>query len=549
MSDAIKKRLFALQGQMETMRSPWEGMWKEINELILPRKSDVGTGSPGIYRERRRYDSTGMNGNERLATSIVGYMTPQVLDWFELNLPMPGGKTNPRVEAWAQQVAQKMHEAIQQSNFASEFEESLLDLGAPGTGTLFVDKAPNKNGRFGGLAHQSWAIGEYWITEGPDGLVNRVHRQSEFTAEQMAEKFGLENLHEKTQTFIKEEKPFAKAMVLQAIWKKADGESLSTKTDKFPIANVFLDMTNKHILSIGGFYEFPVVVGRWRKASGETWGRGPGMTALPDVQVLNEADKLGLQAWSNQILPPILQLHEGVIGKPDLRSRRINTITEKGALDFLVAPSDINVDMIRRQEKQASVREIFFMDQINFIPDRGKTPPTATEVQARLNMMLQILGPTLHRIEWEMLMPYINRVFQILWRAGEIPEPPQEVLELAKQTGGRLIITFTGPIARARRQADGAAIDNFLQRVSVVGQIDPNVMDIINTEEIVRQVAKLEGVKQSVFRTLDEIEQKQKARQQELAQQQQLMNAKLAGDAAKSITQAQAVGAGEEGMV
>lgn len=545
----LLNRLLSLHSVMVTERQPWEGVWKEINELMLPRKSDVGTGNPGVYRERKRYDSTAMNGNERMAASIVGTMTPQTLDWFELSMGEDeNGRVDPEAERWAQLVASKMHKAIQQSNFASELEEAVLDMGAPGTGALFTDKAPRKQGRFGGLAFQAWTIGEYWVTEGVDGLVNRVHRAADFTAEQLLEKFGEPALHDKVKDALKDGKKLQKFRVLQCVWKKAEGESLNKKTDKFSVANVYIDLTSKHVLSIGGFYEFPTAIGRWRKASGEVYGRGPGMTALPDVQVLNEADKLGVQSWANQILPPLLQLHEGVMGKPDLRSRRINTITEKGALEFLVVPSDVNVDLIRREGKQSSIREIFFMDQIQFMPERGKTPPTAAEVMARLNIMLQILGPTLHRVEWEVLQPIINRVFQILWREGELPQPPQSVIDLAHRTGGRMNITFTGPIARARKQADGAAIDNYLQRLQVIGQTSEEalqeILEELDLKKVSRHIAKLEGVPLSLFRTVDELEQRQAQREQAQAQQQSLINAKLAGDASKSIAQAEQAGAG-----
>ena len=290
-------KLHTLHQALDVERSPWVYVWKEINELILPRKSDVGQGNPGVYRERRRYDSTAMNGNERMSASIVGTMTPQTLDWFELAMAaLETDRVDPSISMWAQAVATRMHKAIQQSNFASEFEEALLDMGGPGTGALFVDKAPRKRGRFGGLAFQSWSIGEYWISEGANGLVNRIHRKALFTAEQLREKFGDEALHQKVKDCLEQKRYLEKFEIIQCIWEKAEGESLSKKTDKFPIANVFMDVTSKHILEIGGFHEFPVAVGRWRKASGEIYGRGPGMTALPDVQVLNEADRLGIGA-------------------------------------------------------------------------------------------------------------------------------------------------------------------------------------------------------------------------------------------------------------
>lgn len=538
-NDTLFKTLSTIQDELESERRIVEPTWQEVMDLVLPRKSDTGRGSPGFYRERKRYDATAMNGNERLAAAIVGAMTPQTLEWFELALGLTlTAKSVYEVDDWTQTVARIMHRYLQQSNFAVELEEMLLDMGSVGTGALFEDQSPRKKGRFTGLAFQAWAVGEYWISEGPDGRVNRIHRKASFTADQMIRKFGQDNVHQKVRDAVEKNDRLQKFDVIQAIWETLEGERVSPKADRFPVANVFMDLTNKHVIDTGGFYEFPAPVGRWKKASGMVYGYGPGVTSLPDNQILNEADKLGLTAWSNNIAPPLTMLHEGVIGRPDLRSRRINTITEPNALQFLVVPSDVNADLVRRQEKQSAIREIFFMDQVNFLPDRGKTPPTAAEVQARLNIMLQILGPTLHGFEFAVLQPVINRTFQILNREGEIPPPPQEVIE---QSGGRLTIQFIGPIARARKQADAAAIDNFLNRVLMLAQARPDALRTLDIDEIVRQISRVEGVSQSVFKSAAQLKKEMEAQQQQAAQEQALVHAKVAGEAATAIGQAQRV--------
>lgn len=381
------------------------------------------------------------------------------------------------------------------------------------------------------------------------------------TLEQVADRFGLDAMPQSVRKQM-EAHPLKSATILHAIFNKPQGMKLDKRFDRFPVASVFL-MTNDlsvrnsnptalgteqipqvqdTIMEVGGFREFPVFVGRWSKVSGEVLGRGPGMTALPDVQVLNEADRLGLMAWANGITPPITQLAEGVIGKPDLRPLRINTITEQGALNFLPIPSDVNQDLVRRQEKQSSIREIFFMDQVNFLPDRGLTPPTAFEIQSRFNIMLQLMGPTLHRFEFEILQPMINRTFQLLNRAGQIPPPPADLLETAKQQGGSLDINFVGPIARARAQADDAAADKYIQQIFQLGQLEPEALAIHNVENMMRHQGRVNGVPQSFYKTADEIKADKEARAQQVAQQQQLEQAALAGEAAKNLQSAEQVG-------
>ena len=534
MSEELLKRIDGIHAMMKTERSPWEFQWRVINELMLPRKKDFA-GSNQINKEAKRFDSTAMHGNSVLAAAIVGAMTPQHLDWFSLAVGgQEGLPPDSAIEDWTQIVSTKMHTALQQSNFASEFEESLLDLGAPGTGALFEEEIKRKgDGEFRGIQFSSWPIGEYWIAEAGNGMTNRIHREAVFTLKQIVERWGVQGLHESIRGKWEDE-PLKKVPILQAIWERNEGEKVSKEADLFNVANAYIDQTHKHLIETRGFNEFPVAVGRWSKVSGEVYGYSPGHTALPDTQVLNEADRLGLCAWVGEIAPPVLRLHESVIGRPDFRAHRINTITEFNALTFMERNSNVNADLVRREDKRKAIREIFFTDQIQFLPERGKTPPSAAEVQARLNIMLQILGTILSRIEWEMLQPVINRTFQIMLRAKQFPDPPPSLLQLAGDGGGKLNISFVGPIARARRQAEAAALDNFLIRVQGMASLDPNAPRIIRTNDTIRHIASFEGIPSSLLKSDDEINKEIADEQQRLASQARLDQAEQATRIAKN---------------
>ena len=58
---------------------------------------------------------------------------------------------------------------------------------------------------------------------------------------------------------------------------------------------------------------------------------------------------------------------------------------------------------------------------------------TATEVQKRSEIQMQLMGPWQGRLELELFEPLINRILGILIRSGEIPPPPQELLEQAEE--------------------------------------------------------------------------------------------------------------------
>ena len=87
------------------------------------------------------------------------------------------------------------------------------------------------------------------------------------------------------------------------------------KLDKqnMPFQSVYMEFETGHIISIGGFREFPYVVPRYLKASNEIYGRSPGMNSLPDVKVLNKMVEVSMKAAQKQVDPPLLVPDDAMI--------------------------------------------------------------------------------------------------------------------------------------------------------------------------------------------------------------------------------------------
>ncbi|NIR47102.1 hypothetical protein GWO43_01250, partial [candidate division KSB1 bacterium] len=71
-------------------------------------------------------------------------------------------------------------------------------------------------------------------------------------------------------------------------------------------------------------------------------------------------------------------------------------------------------------ELRESVKKQFFADQIQ-ISQEGKTPPSATQVQASLEIKNRILGPMFGGHKFELLNNLIDRSFDILDRKDLLP--------------------------------------------------------------------------------------------------------------------------------
>ena len=79
---------------------------------------------------------------------------------------------------------------------------------------------------------------------------------------------------------------------------------------------------------------------------------------------------------------------------------------------------------ILERKLEEKIERIFYWDQLQL---QGDKLMTATEVERRLELMRRVLGPTLGRFESELLSPLLNRCFGLMYRAGALPPPPEEL--------------------------------------------------------------------------------------------------------------------------
>ena len=163
---------------------------------------------------------------------------------------------------------------------------------------------------------------------------------------------------------------------------------------------------------------------------------------------------------------------------------------------------------------------------------------TATEANIRYELMQRLLGPTLGRLQKDFLDPLIKRTFNILMRAGQLPEPPQEVIEAKAEYD----VAYIGPLARAQRMQVVESINQYIGNIAAVAEIFPEVLDIPDMDEISREVAKLSGVPARLIRDEKKVAE---AREKKAAQQQRMDAAILAQESGAG---AKAIGEGAAAM-
>ena len=524
--DYIKKRL----AQLESHRGTWEEHWQDILDYVMPRKAEVvSKREKGEKRTEVLFDSTAITANNLLAASLHGTLTSPSLQWFHLKLRNAELNQNRDVQLFLENSAKRMYDLFNESNFNTEVHELYLDLCSIGTGALFVEES-KKGFEEGGIHFNTLHIKEFYIKENNDGRIDTVYRKYNLTARQALQEFGEDNVGEKVIEAAKE-KPDKEFTFIHAVEPTEDYKRAMGKADnKLPFHSCHVCIEDKMTVRVGGYNEFPYLVPRWSKATGEIYGRSPSYNALPDIKTLNKAVEIGLKAWAKAIDPPLLVTDDGVIGRVRTTPAGITVVRNEGSVRSLPIGTNWQITDMKENQLRTAIRQAYFSDQLQL---QQGPQMTATEVQVRYELMQRLLGPTLGRFQSEFLNPLIERVFGIMLRANALIVPP-EIIQ-----GQTVDVEYVGPLARSQRMEESLAIDRLYALAMQVGQIDPTIMDNINHDLAIRTRANLLGVPKTVLRGIEEVAEMREMRAQQQQQAQEM--AMQQQQAQTALTQNQAI--------
>jgi hypothetical protein len=254
------------------------------------------------------------------------------------------------------------------------------------------------------------------------------------------------------------------------------------------------------------------------------------MNSLPDVKVLNKMVEVGLKAAQKQVDPPLLV--------PD-DSSYLPIKTSPGSLIYYrsgsrdtITPLNIGANnplgLNMEEQRRKAISQTFHVDQLLVTENRNMT---ATEVAQRSEEKMRILGPTLGRLQVELLNPTVIRVFNIMLRNNLFKPAPEVLIDQ------EIDVEYVSPMALAQKGQELSSIIRGLEIFGSIGQVAP-VTDYIDPKGLVKEIIKILGIPAKVIRSdaqVQEItEQKQAAQQQQM----EMMNAVQESQVAKNVAPA-----------
>ncbi len=498
--------------ELDSDREMWKTHWQELADYLQPNKDEITRhDADGAKKFQRILDNTGPQALELFAGMLHGYLTNSEELFFEFTSGDQKLDDDDDVREWLDDCARKTMNVLINSNFTTETHEMYLDLGSFGTSPLSVEPDDELVVRFG-----AYPIAQCVIDENHLGVVDTLMRKFEYTGKQILQKFPKAKLPDKVQKDI-EKKPEKKHWIIHAIY-DCKGEKDSAKkrmVKNKPFASHYVLVSEKFDLQLGGFDQFPYTVSRFSKRPGEKYGRSPGMTALPEVKMLNKMAETMIRGAQKVIDPPLQIPSDGFVLPINTRPGGLNFyMSGTGQRDeikpiFNDTRIDFGFDMMNASRSR--IRDAFYIDQL--LMPSGGPQQTATEVNSRDEERLRFLGPLVARQHNEFLRPTINLVFNIMSQRGLYLEAPEKI------AGKKLDVRYSSRIAKMQRLSTSNAIARAFNLAAPLIQIDPTAADAINCLDGVKEIWKLAGAPLGMLNKQKDIETIRDGRAKAQAQQ------------------------------
>lgn len=505
-AEALTKR----RDKAAERKEMWRDTYREAQEYTMPQRETFSMYSPGQRKNQELYDSTGQDCTYLAANNMQALVCPSWKQWSNL---APGGEV-PKEEAEDPDVLERLQEEtgklfhhINHSNFSTVIPEALLDI-MIGTCAVSVDEGDDDQV----LVFDAIPISILELEEGPNGTIETCWMMRKPLGRNLVRTFkGLteKDLPELLRARIKR-KPDDEVQVVQ-------GYVYDPRTRHY--FGVAIELQSKAIIWRFDYGDTkPIVVARASVISGEVYGRGRVMMALPDIKTLDRMQEFVLRHSALQVAPPMTAVSDGVFN-PYTAQLTPNTVmpvmsndNSNPTIRVLEMGGNFAITDAMMEKLEARIRRVLLADTMS------ETGPikTATEISIGDRNRLWNMGAEFGRIQAELLAPLIARCVAILTRRGKMSP--------VKVNGRQVTLKYVSPLARAQDQEDLLALQQALelsaQVTAVAGEAGAAVMAAAwKLEEFPAWITKRTGLDASLVRSA--AERKQLAEQAKKMQQQQ----------------------------
>ncbi len=366
------------------LREPWLKRWDDARRYTMPQSdSDMAT----------LFDATAADAADNLAACMYSLLTPPESLWIHL---VPESDESPNAEV----ATAALRANLNDSNFYTTVHQCYLDLVTLGTACLFMAESPI--GAASAFTFTAIPMTDIAI------LPNAVFHTASITLQDVATRYPEWTPPREFRDKMKQN-PETTVRLVQALVDKEFTAWLDVGGD-----------IENNIVSRGEFETNPYLIFRWALLSGEQYGIGPILRALPDIKTANKVVELVLKNATIAVSGIWQADDDGVINLGNINltpGAIIPKAVGSSGLTPLATGANFDVSQIVLRDLRDRIRHTMLADRLGLLSEKEMT---ATEILARNADMLRILGATYGRLLHEFIRPLCDRGLQILARRGVI---------------------------------------------------------------------------------------------------------------------------------
>lgn len=561
--DRVRERYKKLCSEKEM----WKPQWQRISEYVMYKKHSF-TSEPmqGQFLNEKISDSTAPKALEAAVAAIWGALWPNGERTFQFeppdNMPKQAAE-DPTVVQWYRDITKAAARAVghYRSGFNVQGPEALRE--AIGFGTAGMAVLENYEDDDQPISFTCISVKNMAIAANCYGIVDTEYIDKCFTVRELIEEYGEGAVSGPVAQKIASGNLDDKIKVIQGIEPRIDGIPGSFGNQSMPWADLHYEHQTGKILREQGYHENPIKVFRFWKHEGEVYGRCPSFNAIPDILEINALRDAVIIATEKLLDPPVAVYDDGSVGNSeiDTSANAINVFRVSGRLQnqTYIEPinlvGELNSTFKRITELEQIIDRHYFNDRLMDFNNEQRM--TLGEAQMRYEFRGTSLNPIYSRCIEEFFTPILERVFNILYNRGifgitadvaagmaamgiKPPEMviPDAVLDLIQAGHEAYKITFISPAVRQMRLEERTGLQSTVSFAGEMAKVAPEILDIIDFDEVMRKMQDLTGAPASILRSGMEVKQIRQSRQQAQQAQMELEMRKANAEISKDETQA-----------
>jgi len=499
------KKILERIRKAEARKDLWRDIYQECYEYALPQRNlydgYYDGNSPGQRKMSKVFDSTAIHAAQRFANRIQSALFPPYRKWVRLQ---PGNEIpeerKSEIQVELDKMNDKMFSVLRQINFDLAIGEFLLDL-CVGTACMLVLPGDEVE------PIQFIPVPQYLISfeEGANGTIENVYRKIRLRNDVIQKQYPDAKIPTEFQKIIDERPEEHTDLYESTMYNQEDGY--------YHYCVIWKKGPEKIVHRT--YETMPWIISRYMKVAGEIYGRGPLITALPDIKTLNKTVELLLKNASLNIAGVYTASDDGVLNPQTVRiapGAIIPVARNDGptgpSLKPLQRSGDVNLSQLVINDLRMNVKKIMLDESL---PPDNMSARSATEIVERMKELSQNLGSAFGRLISEAVLPLVRRTLAVM--------NDKEIIQLPLKVNGLEVkLQPTSPLALAQSNEEVQTAMGWLQ---IIQQLGPMGAMAVRIDRVADFVADKLGIPSELRTSTEERQQMIEQAQQQAAQMQQ----------------------------